>query len=710
MLFISFASKFTQELCKILGIQQNISTVYHPRTDGQSERTNQWLEQYLHFWVNERQDNWSAYLPLAEFTHNNWPNETTRESPFFLLMGYNPRADWTDRPSPIPQVALRLDQFKEARKHAQELMTKAQKSWVKNKDTPKFKIGDQVWLEGRHLCTNQPTTKLAPRRHSPFPVVQMMSPVNYRLELPTQWSIHPVFHIDLLTPYRETPTHGPNYQRPLPELIDGAEEYELEKILDSQKFGRGCKLQYLVKWKGYPDSENQWVDKDDVFADEALRRFKRLNPASQTHIRSVCTPYILTIPSTAKSMSSTTNDTLNDVVLPTYTTDVPQNSGHQEFCQALTAFLGPVPGRVSPEFLEEQRDGSTEDEEDADVVLLVEGRPNRQGTPAPQLLVHIPSTSDISDVLCCHATEYNYCHRTHADRVPKEGPNPVFVRPPGTPRHPLGSLDGVSPTCTQGEKPVHGDVVDPAGHIRRYDVNSDKENSQNATQVSFACQDAEGLGHGGGRGQRSGKGMGEAEAGPIRLYHPWETHSVSVQVAPRPKSPVPFGFEMNHGPQYVPFHIVNRDGVTVPAKYVKVKMTNDPYTYGMLNSTGEVYKGLIHAAPILDITNVPRLGADDLVSLCFDYADALCIDNALARVGDKSLCAEVHRFHHIKKQFAELDPQMKTLESEMWALQTRQRQCVGRLEKADVLRHIDHEHGQDIRIVPSWAWEEEDDK
>ena len=70
-----FASRFTRELCKILGIKQNISTAYHPRTDGQSERTNQWLEQYLQFWVNEWQDNWVAYLPLAEFTHNNWPKK-----------------------------------------------------------------------------------------------------------------------------------------------------------------------------------------------------------------------------------------------------------------------------------------------------------------------------------------------------------------------------------------------------------------------------------------------------------------------------------------------------------------------------------------------------------------------------------------------------------------------------------------------------------
>jgi hypothetical protein len=63
-------------------------------------------------------------------------------------MGYNLHTDWINKPSPIPQVALHLQQFQEIQKHAQELMEKAQKSWVQNKDMPKFKVGDQVWLEG----------------------------------------------------------------------------------------------------------------------------------------------------------------------------------------------------------------------------------------------------------------------------------------------------------------------------------------------------------------------------------------------------------------------------------------------------------------------------------------------------------------------------------------------------------------------------------
>ena len=112
-----------------------------------------------------------------------------------------------------------------------------------------------------------------------------MSPVNYHLELPTQWSIHPVFHIDLLTPYHETITHSTNYQRPPPDLVDNAEEYEVKKVLDSQLFGRRRRLQYLVKWKGYPDSDNMWVDKDDVFADDKVQEFKESNPNTRTHLR-----------------------------------------------------------------------------------------------------------------------------------------------------------------------------------------------------------------------------------------------------------------------------------------------------------------------------------------------------------------------------------------------------------------------------------------
>ena len=90
----------------------------------------------------------------------------------------------------------------------------------------------------------------------------------------------------LLTPYHETPTHSANYQRPPPDLIDGVEEFKVEKVLDSCRYGRGHKLQYLIKWKGYPDSDNQWVNWDDAKESlDAIRDFKRSNPDREVHIK-----------------------------------------------------------------------------------------------------------------------------------------------------------------------------------------------------------------------------------------------------------------------------------------------------------------------------------------------------------------------------------------------------------------------------------------
>ena len=85
-----FTSKFARELCHLLDIKQNVFTAYHPRTDGQSEWTNQRLETYLCFFVNYQQDDWMTTLPLAEFAHNNWKNASTGESPFYLLVGSHP--------------------------------------------------------------------------------------------------------------------------------------------------------------------------------------------------------------------------------------------------------------------------------------------------------------------------------------------------------------------------------------------------------------------------------------------------------------------------------------------------------------------------------------------------------------------------------------------------------------------------------------------
>ena len=108
-------SSFAVKMCQALDIKQNTSTVFHPQTDGQSERKNQKLEQFLRFYTNAKQDNWAHFLSLAELAFNSWCNESNKKSPFEVLMGYNPRAEWTMVSSPIPQVTHHLEQIQKCK-------------------------------------------------------------------------------------------------------------------------------------------------------------------------------------------------------------------------------------------------------------------------------------------------------------------------------------------------------------------------------------------------------------------------------------------------------------------------------------------------------------------------------------------------------------------------------------------------------------------
>jgi len=108
-------------------------------------------------------------------------------------------------------------------------------------------VGQKVWLEAKNLALPYRSVKLAPRRHGPFPITQVISPVTYKLKLPHQWTIHPVFHMSLLTPYNETCEHGKNYSQLPPDLMHDEEQYEVEAIRSHRCQGRGKQLQYLVK-------------------------------------------------------------------------------------------------------------------------------------------------------------------------------------------------------------------------------------------------------------------------------------------------------------------------------------------------------------------------------------------------------------------------------------------------------------------------------
>ena len=228
-----FMSAFARELARLLQYDVKLSTAYHPQTDGQTERTNQEVETYLCIFCANNPRKWTDFLPMMEFHHNSIPHSSTKVSPFSLLHGYEPRAYPPLGKTFIPALENRLKTLEEARREALAAHETAHRI-MRERNTRTFspwKVGDKVWLEAMNLHLNYPSRKLAPKRQGPFEIAQVLSPLTYCLHLPSTWKIHDVFHASLLSPYKETETHGPNFSKPPPDLIGAEEEYEVEQII-----------------------------------------------------------------------------------------------------------------------------------------------------------------------------------------------------------------------------------------------------------------------------------------------------------------------------------------------------------------------------------------------------------------------------------------------------------------------------------------------
>ena len=196
-----------------------------------------------------------------------------------MIVGYTPKVEWLSAPSQVPSYMDRMEQIEEVRKTARTSIEKAQKMMTirnpSNKTFQPYQEGDQVWIKGTNLKTLYPSAKLAPKHYGPFKVLKQLSPAVYKIRIPCQWKVHNVFHANLITPYKETEIHRPNNSRPPPDLVDGEEEFEVEQILDMKQMGRGHKIHYLVKWKGYPTSDNSWEPEKNLNADKLSAEFKR---------------------------------------------------------------------------------------------------------------------------------------------------------------------------------------------------------------------------------------------------------------------------------------------------------------------------------------------------------------------------------------------------------------------------------------------------
>lgn len=253
-----FTAKFWQSLMTRLGVRHKLSTAYHPQTDGQTERTNQTLEQYLRCYVNYEQDNWVQLLPLAQFAFNSAVSEPTGLSPFYANYGYEP--DIAKEPilgKEAPKAVEHADELKELHQALQRQLLFIQQRMTKYYDKkriagPTFRRGDKVYLLRRNIKTKRPNDKLDFRKIGPFKIEEVISKVNYRLSLPKTMRIHPTVHVALLEP---APSNA-KLETDLEAEQLGQQEYEVEQVLRHRKKGRG--YQYEIKWKDYPPEDNTW--------------------------------------------------------------------------------------------------------------------------------------------------------------------------------------------------------------------------------------------------------------------------------------------------------------------------------------------------------------------------------------------------------------------------------------------------------------------
>jgi hypothetical protein len=286
---------FWKRLSQRLGIEQRLSTAFHPQTDGQSENTNKGMEQYLRAYVNYVQDDWVNWLPMAEFAANNSGSDALGGvTPFFATLGRNPRMHVLPAAQALavgPARALQLSadefahQMEELHQHCREQLQFTQGRYdeavTRRRPAVRHAVGDQVWLDTRNILTRRPCKKLDHKNSGPFTILTVIAPDVYRLDLPTSMEIHPVFHANLLRPAASQPFPNQQDTEPAPQIDDqGRLGYEVEEVVGSRWTGtRHRDIKYTVRWVGGAITSEKYSAMGNS-AEDLIADFHHFNPAA----------------------------------------------------------------------------------------------------------------------------------------------------------------------------------------------------------------------------------------------------------------------------------------------------------------------------------------------------------------------------------------------------------------------------------------------
>jgi len=250
---VQFAAGMMKKLNYLLGIQTKLSTAYHPQTDGQTERINQELKQYLRVFIDHRQEQWPDWLGMAEFVYNNKIHVATKIFPFKANYGQDLRIGFEGRRKGKYEAAGKfVERMKRIQKEAKVALGKAQEEMKKFADKKRregeeYRVGDLVLLSTKDLkwqIKGRRSEKLTKRFVEPYKVKGIISSNAIELELPKSIRIHSVVNVSRVQLYKPQ-VEGQKKILPKLVIIEGEEEFEVEKILNKRTV-RG-KKKFLVR-------------------------------------------------------------------------------------------------------------------------------------------------------------------------------------------------------------------------------------------------------------------------------------------------------------------------------------------------------------------------------------------------------------------------------------------------------------------------------
>ena len=238
-----FTAGLMRELNQILGIKSKMSMAFYPQTDGQMKRVNQELEQYLRMFIDHQQEQWPDWLETAEFAYNNKAHSSTKTLPFKASYRQDPRMGFKVRKrrkyKGAEKFIAKMKEIQEEAKAALEKVQEEIRKYVDRKrgEVNEYKVGDLVMLSTKDLkyqMIGRRTEKLMERFVGPYKIKKIISMNVVELELPSTIRIYPVVNISRICRYVGQ-VEGQRREQPAPVMIEGEEEWEVEKILNKQR-------------------------------------------------------------------------------------------------------------------------------------------------------------------------------------------------------------------------------------------------------------------------------------------------------------------------------------------------------------------------------------------------------------------------------------------------------------------------------------------